>query len=124
MLARADRGIVDEGSHRDMHEGAIADDRIEQRTAELAVRIVGFSRPNRMRSPSPFVMASFLRSMPANGLNAEPVVRRQFEQWQFMAYKNSSATAYCTAPHMHFPASLRPAFSGFVIGSSDSAATR
>jgi hypothetical protein len=31
--------------------------------------------------------------MPANGLNAAPVVRRQFEQWQFMAYANSSATA-------------------------------
>jgi hypothetical protein len=28
---------------------------------------------------------SFCRSMPANGLKAEPVVRRQFEQWQFMA---------------------------------------
>jgi len=26
-------------------------------------------------------------------LNAAPVVRRQFEQWQFMAYRNSSATA-------------------------------
>jgi hypothetical protein len=38
-----------------------------------------------MSSVSPFVMASFPRSIPANGLNAEPVVRRQLEQWQFAA---------------------------------------
>jgi hypothetical protein len=31
------------------------------------------------------VTANAPRSMPANGLKAEPVVRRQFEQWQFMA---------------------------------------
>jgi hypothetical protein len=30
-------------------------------------------------------MRSFSRSMPANGLNAEPVARRQFEQWQLAA---------------------------------------
>ena len=30
-------------------------------------------------------VVSFSRSMPANGFNAEPVVRRQFEQWQFAA---------------------------------------
>ena len=28
-----------------------------------------------------------------NGLNAEPVVRRQFEQWQLTAYSNTSGTA-------------------------------
>jgi hypothetical protein len=30
-------------------------------------------------------MLSLSRSMPANGLKAEPVARRQFEQWQFAA---------------------------------------
>jgi hypothetical protein len=39
------------------------------------------------------VMRSLSHPMPANGLNAEPVVRRQFEQWQFAAYTNASATA-------------------------------
>ena len=40
----------------------------------------------------PSVIVSFSRSMPANGLNAEPVDARQFEQWQFAAYRNVSAT--------------------------------
>jgi hypothetical protein len=31
------------------------------------------------------VIVSLSRSMPAKGLKADPVVRRQFEQWQFMA---------------------------------------
>jgi hypothetical protein len=31
------------------------------------------------------VTASLPRSMPAIGLKADPVVRRHFEQWQFMA---------------------------------------
>jgi len=31
------------------------------------------------------VTVSLSRGMPANGLNAEPVVRRQFAQWQFSA---------------------------------------
>jgi hypothetical protein len=30
-------------------------------------------------------MRSLSRPMPANGLKAEPVARRQFEQWQFAA---------------------------------------
>jgi hypothetical protein len=30
-------------------------------------------------------MLNLSRAMPANGLKAEPVVRRQFEQWQFKA---------------------------------------
>jgi hypothetical protein len=39
-----------------------------------------------MRSVSaPWVIASRSRSMPANGLNAEPVDARQFEQWQLAA---------------------------------------
>jgi hypothetical protein len=31
------------------------------------------------------VTLNLSRAMPANGLNAAPVVRRQFEQWQFKA---------------------------------------
>jgi hypothetical protein len=31
------------------------------------------------------VSSSFVRSMPAKGLKAEPVAARQAEQWQFMA---------------------------------------
>ena len=33
------------------------------------------------------------RSMPGNGLKAEPVAARQREQWQFAAYRNASATS-------------------------------
>src|SRR5688572_11332259 len=44
--------------------------------------------------------------MPAKGLNAEPVAARQREQWQFSAYRNWSATRYCTAPHSHLPSSI------------------
>jgi hypothetical protein len=51
------------------------------------------SSPKIIRPSLPLVTASFSRSMPANGLKAEPVVRRQLEQWQFAAYTNSSATA-------------------------------
>ena len=40
----------------------------------------------------PSVISSFVRSMPANALNAEPVAARQREQWQFAAYRNASAT--------------------------------
>jgi len=42
--------------------------------------------------PAPRVISSFVRGMPANGLNAEPVEARQREQWQLLAYSNSSAT--------------------------------
>jgi hypothetical protein len=31
------------------------------------------------------VISSFARSIPAKGLNAEPVEARQLEQWQFAA---------------------------------------
>jgi len=33
----------------------------------------------------PSATVSLPRSMPASGLTAEPVARRQLEQWQFMA---------------------------------------
>src|SRR3954452_18104744 len=59
--------------------------------------------PNTDSRSSPSETSSLSRSIPANGLNAEPVEARQFEQWQFTAYLNSSATRYRTAPHSHFP---------------------
>src|SRR5918912_2872647 len=52
---------------------------------------------------APRVSVSFSRSMPANGLNAPPVARRQLEQWQFSAYAKLSSTAYSTAPQRHLP---------------------
>ena len=46
-----------------------------------------------MSSPSaPATISSFSRSIPASGLNADPVTARQREQWQFHAYRNSSGT--------------------------------
>jgi len=41
----------------------------------------------------PVVSASFVRSMPANALKADPVAARHREQWQFAAYRNASATS-------------------------------
>ena len=45
--------------------------------------LLASSSPKIISSESPFMITSFSRSIPANGLNAEPVVRRQLEQWQF-----------------------------------------
>jgi hypothetical protein len=41
---------------------------------------------------APLTSSSFARSIPPNGLNAEPVPARQREQWQFSAYSNPSGT--------------------------------
>jgi hypothetical protein len=41
---------------------------------------------------APSVTSSLSRSIPALGLNVDPVAARQFEQWQFSAYWNASAT--------------------------------
>ena len=41
MRGRSDRRIIEERSQSDVDEGAIADDRIQQRTAPTAVNIVG-----------------------------------------------------------------------------------
>jgi hypothetical protein len=41
--------------------------------------------PKIMSSFAPLTIVSLPRSVPANGLNAEPVVRRQLEQWQLAA---------------------------------------
>jgi hypothetical protein len=43
------------------------------------------SSPTIRSESRPSVISSFSRSMPANGLKAEPVVARQFEQWQLDA---------------------------------------
>lgn len=85
VLGRADGRIVDEASHGDVDEGAVADDRIQERAADLQRVSWPLSSPKIMRLSSPLVIPIFSRSMPANGLKAEPVARRQFEQWQFAA---------------------------------------
>jgi hypothetical protein len=43
------------------------------------------SSPTISSESRPSTTSTFSRSMPANGLNADPVVRRQFEQWQLDA---------------------------------------
>ena len=50
------------------------------------------SSPQTRSVSAPATTSSFSRSIPANGLKAEPVPARQFEQWQFAAYRNSSGT--------------------------------
>jgi hypothetical protein len=86
MRGRTDGRIVDEGSHGDVDEGAVADDRIKERAAHFLQRVsLPFSSPKIMRLSWPLVMPSLSRSMPAKGLKAAPVARRQFEQWQFAA---------------------------------------
>jgi hypothetical protein len=75
-----------------VHELAVADDRVE-REPQTPQR-VWFSRssPQTSSESAPWTTSSLSRSIPANGLNAEPVEARQFEQWQLPAYRNSSAT--------------------------------
>src|SRR5262245_48878483 len=80
----------------------------EKRSEPQAAHLVSLrvSSPT-SRSPSPPCVSSRCsRSIPANGLNAEPVALRQREQWQFDAYLNSSATRYRTAPHSQLPSSI------------------
>jgi hypothetical protein len=50
---------------------------------------------------APSVTSSLSRSMPANALNAVAVPARHREQSQLPAYRNSSGTLYCIAPHSH-----------------------
>ena len=85
MRGRANGWIVDEGSQSDVDEGTVADDRIEERAARLTMSVVAVLVSKTRRLSLPLVMLNLSRSMPANGLKAEPVARRQFEQWQFMA---------------------------------------
>src|SRR5690349_5535501 len=61
------------------------------------------SSPQMSSVSAPLVIASCSRSIPPNGLNADPVPARQFEQWQLSAYENASATSYSTAPHSQRP---------------------
>jgi hypothetical protein len=42
---------------------------------------------------APVVSRNSVTPMPAIGLKAAPVVCRHFEQWQFSAYSNASATS-------------------------------
>ena len=50
------------------------------------------SSPQTRSVSAPSTTSTLSRSIPANGLNAEPVPARQFEQWQLPAYRNASAT--------------------------------
>jgi hypothetical protein len=42
------------------------------------------------------------------GKKAEPVIARQFEQWQLYAATNSSGISYATALHAQRPLSTAP----------------
>src|SRR4051794_9910686 len=55
----------------------------------------------------PFVSLIFSGSISPHGLKTEPVIARQFEQWQLYASTNSSATSNSTARHPHRPFSTR-----------------
>ena len=78
-------GIVDQGAHGDVNEGAVAHHRIEQRAARLAARVVADVVAENHEIVLAAGDAQPVAAMPANGLNAEPVARRQFAQWQFAA---------------------------------------
>ena len=92
------RRSVDERPHRDVNERAVPHHGEEERAARAAARVVRVLLADEEEFVPALVISSFSRSMPANGLNAEPVAARQREQWQFAAYPNSSATVYWTAP--------------------------
>jgi len=46
--------------------------------------------PSSVNDSAPFVILNLSRSTSPQGKNAEPVVARQFEQWQLYAAMNSS----------------------------------
>ena len=98
MVRRAYGRVVDEGSHRDMHEAAVTHDGIEERAASLAVCVVGVFLPEDHKLACTFGYGELRALYSRVRLDAEPVVRRQLKQWQFAASRNSSATAYSTAP--------------------------
>lgn len=75
-----DRGIVSQCAHGDVDEGAVADHRIEQRTAAGAVRVMRAIIAEYHQLIAASRHAEFGRATPANGLNADPVVRRQLGQ--------------------------------------------
>jgi hypothetical protein len=54
---------------------------------------------------APFVTLIFSGSISPQGLKYEPVIARQFEQWQLYASTNSSATPNATPRHPHRPRS-------------------
>ncbi len=76
---------VDEGTHRDVDVGAVADQGVEEGAALAAVGVVRLVAAVDQQAVGSLRDGELVLSIPANGLNAEPVVRRQFEQWQFMA---------------------------------------
>ena len=65
--------------------------------------MVAVGSPLNISESSPFVTLSFSGSISPQGKNAEPVIARQFEQWQLNARTNSSETSYAMAWHAHVP---------------------
>ena len=71
------------------------------------------SLPQTSSVSPPFRTRSCSRAIPPNGLNIEPLLARQLEQWQQSAYWNASATSYSTVQHSQRPhRSLGSAISG------------
>jgi hypothetical protein len=68
-----------------MDELAITDDRTDERAARLAMNVVRHFAAKDQSVVIALVRENLANSMPANGLNAEPVVLRQLEQWQLAA---------------------------------------
>ena len=117
---RADGRVVDEGAHGDVDEGAVADDasRAASRTAWQRASWP-FSSPKIMSWSAPLVMRSLSRSMPANGLNAEPVAAGSSRSGSSRRRRTRPPPRSATAPHWHVPTSVRTlALSGLVTGSS------
>lgn len=85
MVGRADGGVVHQRPHGDMNEGPVPNDRKRSDPHFPQCVLLASGPPKIISASAPFVIASFERSIPANGLKAEPVVLRQFEQWQLAA---------------------------------------
>jgi hypothetical protein len=80
VLGRTDSRLVNESSHGDMDKDALADGGKEERPANPAMRVVAVFVAEDQELVFARVTANLSRSIPANGLKAEPVVRRQSEQ--------------------------------------------
>jgi hypothetical protein len=94
MSRRLERWLVDECPIRHADMGAVAHSPMKKRPAlSAAHRVVPVGVAEHINEPAPSVTVSFSRSISPQGKNAEPVIARQFEQWQLNATTNWSETS-------------------------------
>ena len=93
VLGRANCRNIDERPHGDVNERAVPHNGEEEGAALRAAGVVQVFLPEDRDGVQTLGDLERLALGPGEPLKAEPVAARQFEQWQFAAYRNASATA-------------------------------